>query len=124
MSTAGTIEPPVVLATATDLLVFDDVTSAAQYVEAADVENGEYCAAFDAKGMKLRFQISKRRPISWIPVSAKAVVIVAEGEGVDGAELRSLLLSRLAAYGLATSELEGGTLAVLLELARRVARQS
>jgi hypothetical protein len=118
------VDPPVVLATVDELLVFDDVVSAEQYVEAEDVENDEYCAAFDAKGMKLRFQIGTRRPISWIPVSAKTIVIVAEGEVADSAELRSLLLSRLPAYGVTTNELEGGTLVALLDFARRVARQS
>jgi hypothetical protein len=115
------IELPVIVATVDELLVFEDIVSAEQYVDPFGVERGEYCGAFDAKGRKLRFRVAEEWASVWRPVVSKSVVIVPEGEALHEAELRTLLLARLPTYGVANSELQDGTLTVLLPLARRVA---
>jgi hypothetical protein len=72
------------------LLVFPSTTAAEQYLEAIDVENGVYPAAYGPHGEPYR-----------VRTLARQVVIEPTGEPEKPEELRSLLLSYLAGRGFA-----------------------
>lgn len=53
--------PPIfVIGTDGEVIAFDDVVSAAKYMEPIDVKNGEYAGAFDSDGNTFDIQIVRR----------------------------------------------------------------
>jgi hypothetical protein len=57
------LQPPIVVDGKSELLLFRDLKSAEAFMEAVDIHNGEYAAAYDSEGRRLevRTKSVKRR---------------------------------------------------------------
>lgn len=80
-----------------EVMAFESARQAAQFMESVDVENGEYTAAYDADGRRLRVKVSsptKRSRLFWFEatVLSKVTVEPAEEHPSGGEELKATLV--------------------------------
>lgn len=91
--------PPFIVASRSEVLVFETAAAAAAYLEPIDVRNGEYLVAFDSEGRKLGIQVgfeSRPRMFGLLARRIEVVRLVPLEDRPDEAELASLLRSFLA----------------------------
>jgi hypothetical protein len=114
-------EPPVIVDTGSELLLFTTIAKAEGYLEPIDVENDEYPAAYDSQGRLLELRI-ERIPRTYffglMRSTAEYVRIQPALSGGDHSpELTARLRTCLGALG-ATNLTEGNALDRLLEQLR------
>jgi len=95
------IEPPIVVDARCEVLLFRSAENAAAYLEAIDVENEEYAAAYDSEGRHLELSVEpvQRRLLFGVIRTMIDLVDVRplEDEPKHASELASLLRAHLPA---------------------------
>ena len=98
------IQPPIVVDAKSEVLLFRSPERAEAYLEAIDVRNGEYAAAYDSEGRRLELGVRsvERRFLGLIRTQLDLVDVRAlEDEPSHAAELATLLKTHLLRQGLA-----------------------
>jgi hypothetical protein len=103
-----TVRPPLFLDNRGDHLVFESVEAAQGYLEAIDVENGEY-VGYDSEG----------RALSLSTTGNRVVVGAAEAQPEHAPELRQLLVDFSRALGVSEESLLHASLEELVWWGRR-----
>jgi hypothetical protein len=72
------LTPPIFVVTASEVLVFRGVDLAARYMEPIDIRNGEYEAAYDSAGRRLKPTVrqNERQFLSLLPEEVSSLVVV------------------------------------------------
>src|SRR4051794_18504535 len=83
-----------------EVLVYEDAERALRYVESPDLESGEYPAAFDAEGRRLRLEVKeqtrRKRSVFGTSIELTPVILQALEHSPTGAdELRALLVKHM-----------------------------
>src|SRR5688572_15884773 len=98
----GRITPPIIIVADDGLNVFPSVRAAEGYMEAIDVADGVYSAAYDAEGHCLAISIGREpsRALFGLVPGTTERIILAPAERVDGeGELRRLIAEHLIRLG-------------------------
>src|SRR5262245_3463429 len=89
------MQPPIIVDAKSELLLFRDATRAEVYLEAVDVRNGTYSAAYDSEGKALALAtqlVARRVFVCLLPTTVEwASLAAADHEADSGLELRELL---------------------------------
>ncbi len=85
---SGSIVPPIFVVTASEVLVFSDVASAARYMEPIDIANGEYESVYDSGGRRLNPTVARNTSSRWSPGPTEVSSLM-----VDGGENRPIELA-------------------------------
>jgi hypothetical protein len=91
------VQPPIIVDARSELLLFRSVELAEAWLEAIDVRNGEYAAAYDSEGRRLEVgtKIVTRR-VLLVPTKVELASLTATDDQVSHVpELRELLKTHL-----------------------------
>jgi hypothetical protein len=100
------IRPPIIVDAKSELLLFRSVERAEAYLEAVDVRNGEYAAAYDSDGRRLELGtkiVTRRVFLGLVPSRIECASLRATDDRPSHtSELRELLEVRLSASDAST----------------------
>jgi hypothetical protein len=112
---AGTIVEPLIVVEDGQVLFFEDVITVESYLEPAEVQRGAY-AAYDSIGTPLSIGVATRREEGLLEMPAEYVTLAAgEPDPAGPLALQSLLVEHFVRAGGDRADLEGASLAVLVE---------
>jgi hypothetical protein len=99
------MKPPIFVWAPNDLLVFPSPKAAENYLEAVDVENGVYTAAFDSQELQLKIQAKEptKRGLGLV-WGGRVTVEPAEGKPTHMVELETILRKFIQATGKHSEE--------------------
>jgi hypothetical protein len=95
------MKPPIFIATADGVMIFESPDAASRYLEPIDVDNGEYRSAWDSGGRRLQIAV-KRTPVrrKWFGVRDDEVVVIREQATLEPEALQDALRAYAADGGL------------------------
>ena len=118
------VHEPIIVLSKDELCVFESIESAEQYMEAIDVKNGEYLAAYDSEGRRFQIRVVRRNQpalFGLLSVEVEFAKLVETDDRLSESDYCALLKDWLGRALVGPEKLENRTLTELLSIAHDVA---